>query len=207
MKALMLLLTVLALAGCAGPLKPTSEELAELSSSSAAAISLTKEHFPATIAWFNETEAFVLADGRPLSATEYRMAEQIGVLHPEGIRVAVQPSFPAARDAEFREALNKYVPPAFLQAGMSGQPLRHLLKPRVSNRRDVLAHEMVHVMQTEQLGKEGFVKRMMNELVIVARRLSSKPTRKCGRTETGADVSLARDDIAQCIIVMASAPV
>lgn len=105
---------------------------------------------PRAVAWAEIAAAEICRQGVALNAAGRTLARQVGVLHPERIRVWVQPALPMPDDAELAEAARRH---GFFGPGMIGLTLGYgifLAQGQVASR--LLAHEFRHVQQYEQAG-------------------------------------------------------
>jgi hypothetical protein len=122
---------------------------------------------PGGLAFVDESEREVLRRGRPLTADETRLAQAVGVAHPERVRVWVTDEFTRPRDREFillarRLGIDVDEEEKGRAAGYGIQ-----LKPRFQRSRRLLAHELTHVAQYERMGNAGLVRQYFLELLVV----------------------------------------
>lgn len=104
--------------------------------------------------WAKEQSEGVLASGLPLNQDGVELARRVGVREPERVRIAWVSQLPVPSDPAFQPLLNRAG-----MADMSGLTLGHaiFLVPARTNP-ELLAHELRHVHQYEQLGGiDGFM--------------------------------------------------
>lgn len=113
--------------------------------------------------WARRRERVILREGRPLTADQRALAQAVGVVAVERVRVqpvAVIP-MPLPRPLRHAAELFGWVSPHI--AGMTlgyGIVLRH----DVCGDRRLLAHELAHVAQYERLGRfRGFMRHYVRE--------------------------------------------
>ncbi|WP_419806004.1 hypothetical protein [Terriglobus sp.] len=104
---------------------------------------------PAAIAWAEEQERIYAERGRPLNDQETKLAQSIGVMQPDSVRLAVVSGLPTPTEPVLRAAAN--------QIGLTsaaGLTLGHtiLLTQNHLKRVELFSHEMVHVRQMERAG-------------------------------------------------------
>lgn len=121
--------------------------------------------------FYNRSEARLLREGWPLSAEEQALAREIGVRHPERVRVVVTANLPWPRDPDLRREAARLGLDTLAEAGRA-MGYAVLLKPSVAGEVQALAHELAHVEQMERLGREGFLRRYFAELDRVGYRCS-----------------------------------
>lgn len=115
---------------------------------------LLAEIVPKAIAWAKDQSQGVLASGLPLTQSGVELARRVGVQEPERVRIAWVGQLPVPSDPEFQPLLDRTG-----IAGMAGLTLGHAIF-MVPTRTDIglLAHELRHVHQYEQLGGiDGFM--------------------------------------------------
>ena len=122
---------------------------------------------PGGLAFVDESEREVLRRGRPLTADETRLAQAVGVAHPEQVRVLVTDEFTRPRDREFillarRLGIDVDEEEKGRAAGYGIQ-----LKPHFQRSRRLLAHELTHVAQYERMGNAALVRQYFLELLVV----------------------------------------
>jgi hypothetical protein len=151
-----------AAAACLSVRPPSAVELAALDSPPPDVVAWLDATVPATVRWYDETGAEMAQRGRPLTEEEAALARSKGVQHPEQVRVVVEKQFPQPADPGLRAKLQ------FLGLGskaIGGLTMGYaiLLKPQYATKRWILAHELVHVRQLEQMGSAKFMRRYFTE--------------------------------------------
>lgn len=102
-----------------------------------------------TVSWGAECEAYALKHGEALTADELSMAQQLGVSHPEEIRVIRVPDLPVPGRRLLHAAMSKV---GLIGPGAMSLTFGHgiFLTPGISAVE--FAHELCHVGQYERLG-------------------------------------------------------
>lgn len=122
---------------------------------------LLAEIVPKAIAWAKDQSEGVLASGLPLNQDVVKLARRVGVLEPERVRIAWVGQLPVPSDPVFQPLLDRTG-----IAGMAGLTLGHaifLVPARTDS--GLLAHELRHVHQYEQLGGiDGFMPVYLDEV-------------------------------------------
>lgn len=120
---------------------------------------------PGAVAFVEESDREVAQRGRPLVPEEIALALAAGVTHPEQVRVLVAERFIAPSDPAFAVEARKLGIGAASEGGRTtGHGIQ--LKPKYATSRWILAHELTHVGQYEQLGTAGFVHEYLTELLL-----------------------------------------
>ena len=151
----LILLLVIFLSGCLQGTQPpyTPEELEQLNNPNAEVLSLVERHFDEWHASFVQNEAFFLEGGIALTRKQQAIARQLGVKHPERVRVLISESFTPGRD------------PGKMGGAAAGYGVwineKYQLFPIV------LAHELVHVAQFERLGRDEMLRRVMVARIVL----------------------------------------
>jgi hypothetical protein len=131
-------------------------------------LQLLEELLPQICDWAQKEEDFILKNGVALSEAEAATALQIGVRHPERVRLLRVPQVLMPQDAVLRAAA--------AQAGLvseqtTGMALRYGIFIRDDvwdNRSHIVAHELVHTAQYERLGGLApFLKQYLSECLTV----------------------------------------
>lgn len=123
------------------------------------------------LGFYNRSEARLLAEGRPLSPEERALAREVGVRHPERVRVVVTADLPWPQDSALRREATRLGLDRLAEAGRA-MGYAVLLKPSVVGELQALVHELAHVAQMESLGRELFLRRYFAELERVGYRCS-----------------------------------
>ncbi|MBI3896924.1 MAG: hypothetical protein HY308_01350 [Gammaproteobacteria bacterium] len=143
--------------------KPSAEELRALDQPPAAVVAKIDRFLPPALNWYNQIEAQLLPQGRPLSAAEVDSARQLGVAHPEKVRVVVLDTFPMPEDPELRANAERY---GMGNHSENGRAIGYaiMLKPQYKDEPTLLRHELVHVGQHDRLGRTAFIRRYLVEM-------------------------------------------
>ena len=152
-------------AGCAsvGPLNDT--ERASLAAPSPAIAERVAALQPGAVAFVEESDRAIGERGRPLTDAETALAREVGVEHPELVRVLVADPFIAPHDPAFAvEARKLGIGAASEGARTTGHGIQ--IKPKYATSRWILAHELTHVGQYEHQGTTGFVHEYLTELLL-----------------------------------------
>ena len=161
----MLALSIL-VSACVASSQSTPEELQRLEHPPAAVKAKVEKFFPAALAWYQHTEQQLLPKGRVLTTEEQALAQQLGVKHPEKVRILALETFPMPEDQALRAEAERYGLGSPQEAGRTiGYAV--LLKAKYASDKTLLAHELVHVQQLERMGKADFLKRYLLEVETV----------------------------------------
>ena len=106
---------------------------------------------PIAIEWAEAQAHDALTRGIPLKPLGLALAQRVGVVSPEHIRVAVVPELPLPADPSLRVAANQL---GLLGPGMDGLTLGYAVFVRAGRDADpkLLSHEFRHVRQFEAMG-------------------------------------------------------
>jgi hypothetical protein len=141
---------------------PTPEELALLDNPPEAVKAKQDWLTPLALQWLNATELDLLGKGQPLSKDDMSMAQAVGVQHPGRVRVVVLEQLPMPSNEALLNEATKY------GLGSDAEGARTMgyvimVKKKYAGERWILAHELAHVAQQEQRGREAFVRRFIAE--------------------------------------------
>ena len=120
---------------------------------------------PRAIEWARGQEKLILERGVPLDAWEEQAARQLGVLHPDKVRLLQVAQVPMPEEADLRAAASA----AGLVAGDSaGMALRYgiFIREDYWRGRAIVAHELVHTAQCERMGWELFLRQYLTECLL-----------------------------------------
>jgi hypothetical protein len=122
---------------------------------------------PGALAFIDDSEREILRRGRPLTAEEARIAQAVGVAHPEQVRVLVSNDFIQPRDRAFVALARRLG--IDLDAGLLGRTSGHGVQLRHGSARSrrLLAHELTHVAQYERMGTAALLRQYFVELLVV----------------------------------------
>ena len=153
---------ILLLTACSIVRAPTQEELALLDNPPIDIRAKQDRLTPLALEWLNETETNLHKTGEPLSETDIVMAQAVGVQQPKRVRVVILTEFPAPENDDLLTEASKYGLGSEAEGGRTmGYVI--MLKKKYANERWILAHELVHVAQQEQTGREAFIRRFIAE--------------------------------------------
>jgi pimeloyl-ACP methyl ester carboxylesterase len=114
--------------------------------------------------WGEHQERLILRAGRPLSASEYALAAELGVIHPERVRVLHVDPVPVPVPQAWISIARRWGLPVFAPGGMT---LGYGIFAAAESM-DLIRHELVHVAQFERLGGIApFLKRYFFECLTV----------------------------------------
>ncbi|WP_295891424.1 hypothetical protein [uncultured Vibrio sp.] len=113
----------------------------------------------------NENESIALENGIPLTEKQLTIAENVGVKHPEKIRVYYVKELPSPKDPELLTLAKEY---DYSSPNMVAYTYGHgiWIKQSYKNDMKLLSHELIHVRQSEQLGKRELTKQYLMQLFI-----------------------------------------
>ena len=112
-------------------------------------------------------EQAVFKMGRPLDERETQIARLVGVSHPEKVRIAVVRNIPLKGRAE---AIQRYAGLASLDVTIKALAAGYGIVFAKGNETDIeiLAHELVHVRQFEEYGREGLARKVLTERAVLS---------------------------------------
>jgi hypothetical protein len=122
---------------------------------------------PKAVDWAENQQADILVTGVPLSPEQMAMARGVGVAQPENIHVKLVDRLPLPQDPKLADAA---LQTGLLSQDMSGLTLFYgiFLCQRVSENRNLIAHECRHVQQYEQRGSiAAFLQQYLLQIVTV----------------------------------------
>lgn len=133
-------------------------------------ITFTPEEFEGLLVmacrWATQQEAHILKAGIPLTRAELELARKVGIQHPERIRLLrvkdiPMPSEPAlAAAAEATGLLSAYTIGLTFRYGI-------FIRDDMWANQRLIAHELVHALQYEQLGSiQAFLRKYLLECAI-----------------------------------------
>ena len=106
---------------------------------------------PVACAWAAEQEAVILRDGVALTASQIDDARQIGVAHPERVRLRVVEQIPLPLHPMLRDAAEVT---GLISPRTAGLALRYgiFIRSESWGERRLVVHELAHTAQYERLG-------------------------------------------------------
>jgi hypothetical protein len=122
---------------------------------------------PLACQWVAQQEQIILHAGVPLASTQLADAQQVGVQHPERVRLLSVPAMPLPIDPRLHAAAQAT---RFLTPDTIGLTLRYgiFLCADYWGDRALLVHELVHSAQYERLrGIEPFLRQYFSEVLAV----------------------------------------
>ena len=147
---------------CAFVRAPGVEELALLDNPPDEVKRIQDIYTPLAMLWFDEVEETFINKGRPLLEGEISMARAVGVNNPRQVRVVVLAKFPLPTNETLRAKAITYGVGSSEEGGRTiGYVI--MLKEKYAEERWILAHELTHVAQQEQMGREAFISRLIAE--------------------------------------------
>ncbi len=108
------------------------------------------------------SEKIALSEGRELTKDEARYAVELGIKHPEKIRIQYQWSLPKPHDKELLIEFNKLGFGSLFEGGRtSGYGI--YVKSYFPYKSSIIRHELVHVKQAESMGLRPFTRQYLIE--------------------------------------------
>ena len=144
LSALMLSVT---LSGCANPDAVYADPPAYM-------VEQVQELLPAAEQFVAENQAEALEKGVALTASQLELAKRIGVQQPEAVRLYYVDRLPMPADPHLEAVARRFgYSSPFIYAYTFGYGI--WIEHDAKDDLELLAHELIHVRQTEQLGIEG----------------------------------------------------
>lgn len=147
---------------CAFVRAPSVDELALLDNPPDDVRRIQEQYTPLVMHWFQNVEESFVNKGRSLSEAEISMARALGVKSPNQVRVVVLAQFPLPQNETLRAKAISYGVGSLEEGGRTMGYII-MLKEKYAQERWILAHELTHVAQQEQMGREAFVRRLIAE--------------------------------------------
>jgi hypothetical protein len=122
---------------------------------------------PLACEWVAQQEQMILRTGVPLTSAQLADARQVGVRHPDRVRLLSVPAIPRPEESRLHAAAQAA---RFLTSSTIGLTLRYgiFLCADYWGDRALLAHELVHSAQYERLGGiEPFLRQYFGEVLAV----------------------------------------
>ena len=109
--------------------------------------------FPHVVDWISCLEKLAQDSGRALVPTEFNLAQNVGVVHPEQVRILSVPRIPLPSHPRVKQLAKEA---GLLTADTAGLTAGHgvIVRLDCAGNLRLLAHEFVHVAQFERLGRE-----------------------------------------------------
>jgi len=121
--------------------------------------------FPHVVSWISYLEKQAQESGRALTSIEFNLAQNVGLTHPEEVRILSVPRIPLPAHPRVKQ-LAKQV--GLLNADTGGLTAVYgvIVRRDCTNNLRLLAHEFVHVAQYERLGREGFLQEYIQQIAV-----------------------------------------
>ena len=119
--------------------------------------------FPHVVDWISYLEKQAQASGRALVPIEFNLAQNVGVVHPEEVRVLSIPRIPLPAHPRVKQLARQV---GLLNADTGGLTAGYGVIVRLDCAKNLglLAHEFVHVAQYERLGRERFLQEYIQQI-------------------------------------------
>ncbi|PMN91638.1 hypothetical protein [Enterovibrio norvegicus] len=120
---------------------------------------------PAASEFVHDAQKEALEHGLPLTDAQILTAKEMGVQHPEKVRVYYVDKLPAPKDPELLEIAKRV---GYTNPNMAGYTYGYgiWIQHRYKNQRDLLPHEFVHVKQAETLGLTEQTRQYLTQMFI-----------------------------------------
>jgi hypothetical protein len=124
---------------------------------------IVSENFPKAVQWVTEMEKAILKHGQPLLPENRRDAQAIGVQRIDDVRIIVLQAVPVPNDPGLGQLASQT---GLITERTGGMTFGHgIALKNGSSDRQLIAHELVHVMQYERIGGiEPFLKEYVKEV-------------------------------------------
>jgi hypothetical protein len=110
--------------------------------------------FPYVVDWISYLEKQAQESGKALNQIEFNLAQNVGVAHPEEVRILSVPRIPLPSHPRIKQ-LARQVGLLNADTGSLTAGYGVIVRRDCANNLRLLAHEFVHVAQYERLGREG----------------------------------------------------
>ena len=119
--------------------------------------------FPHVVDWISYLEKQAQESGRALTPIEFNLAQNVGVVHPEEVRLLSVPRIPLPEHPRVKQLARQV---GLLNADTGGLTAGYGVIVRLDCAKDLrlLAHESVHVAQYERLGRERFLQEYIQQI-------------------------------------------
>ena len=119
--------------------------------------------FPHVVEWISCLDKQAQESGRALTPIEFNLAQNVGVAHPEEVRILSVRKIPLPSHPRVKR-LAKQV--GMLNADTAGLTAVYgvIVRRDCAKNLRLLAHEFVHVAQYERLGREGFLQEYIQQI-------------------------------------------
>jgi len=121
------------------------------------------ELFPHVVDWISSLEKQAQESGRALTPIEFNLAQNVGVAHPEEVRILSIRRIPLPAHPRIKQLARQV---GLLNADTASLTAGHGIIVRLDCTKNLrlLAHEFVHVAQYERLGREGFLQEYIQQI-------------------------------------------
>jgi hypothetical protein len=118
--------------------------------------------FPYVVDWISSLEKQAQDSGRPLNPIEFKLAQNVGVAHPEEVRILSVRRMPLPSHPRVKQLARRV---GLLNADTGGLTAAYgvIVRRDCAKNLRLLAHEFVHVAQYERLGREGFLQEYIQQ--------------------------------------------
>ena len=119
--------------------------------------------FPHVVDWISYLEKQTQESGRALTPIEFNLAQNVGVAHPEEVRILSVRRIPLPSHPRVKQLARRV---GLLNADTGGLTAVYGVIVRVNceDNLRLLTHEFVHVAQYERLGKVGFLEEYFQQI-------------------------------------------
>jgi hypothetical protein len=121
--------------------------------------------FPHVVDWISYLEKQAQDSGRALTPIEFNLAQNVGVAHPEEVRILSVRRIPLPSHPRVKQLARRV---GLLNAETGGLTAVYgvIVRRDCANNLRLLAHEFVHVAQYERLGREGFLLEYIQQIAV-----------------------------------------
>ena len=119
--------------------------------------------FPHVVDWISSVEKQAQESGRALTPIEFNLAQNVGVAHPEEVRILSVRRIPLPSHPRVKQLARRV---GLLNADTAGLTAGYgvIVRRDCADNLRLLAHEFVHVAQYERLGREGFLREYIQQI-------------------------------------------
>ena len=119
--------------------------------------------FRHVVDWISSLEKQAQESGRALTPIEFNLAQNVGVAHPEEVRILSVRRIPLPSHPRVKQLARRV---GLLNADTGGLTAGYgvIVRRDCANNLRLLAHEFVHAAQYERLGREGFLQEYIQQI-------------------------------------------
>src|SRR5215470_11664110 len=119
--------------------------------------------FAHVVDWISYLEKQAQESGRALTPIEFNLAQNVGVAHPEEVRILSVRRIPLPSHPRVKQLARRV---GLLNAETRGLTAVYgvIVRRDCANNLRLLVHEFVHVAQYERLGREGFLQEYIQQI-------------------------------------------